>query len=495
MEASKDFTGAGGTGRGDYPGAHHDIVWRRLVAPDGYKNPEPEPRYHLIVIGAGPAGLVTAIAAAGLGAKVAMIERHALGGDCLNVGCVPSKSLLELTAHGGGDFDAAFAWLRSVRARIAEHDSVDRYRRAGVDVFLGSARFVDAGKVLVGATELVGRRIVIATGARADLPPIPGLTESKPLTNETVFDLRERPQRLLVLGAGPVGCELAQAFARLGIDVHVLELADRVLGNESADAAKVVEHALRDCGVKLHLRAQIVKVNRRRTQFVVTTSSEELTGDQLLVAAGRRANTNELNLAAAGVETDATGQVIVDKYLRTSNTRIFAAGDVCAKLQFTHHADAHARIVVQNALFFPTATTRKLVIPRCTYTQPEVAQVGATRAELDAAGHTFDATRVAYDDLDRGKTQGDRHGFAEVLTARRDSKILGATIVGRDAGEQIASVCVAMANGLGVDSFAKTVLPYPTRAEALKRIGDQYNRNRLTPTAQRLFKAWFRWSG
>jgi pyruvate/2-oxoglutarate dehydrogenase complex dihydrolipoamide dehydrogenase (E3) component len=494
MGASNDLAGAGGTGRGEYPGAHHDAVWRRLVAPDGYKNPEPKPRYHLIVIGAGPAGLVTAIAAAGLGAKVALIERHAMGGDCLNVGCVPSKSLLELTARGGSDFDAAFAWLRSVRARTAEHDSVDRYRRAGVDVFLGNAKFVDTGKVQVGATELVGRRIVIATGARADLPPIPGLAESKPLTNESVFDLHARPQRLLVLGAGPIGCELAQAFARLSIDVHVIEIADRVLGNESVDASKVVDHALRDSGVTLHLGAEITKVNRRRREFVVTTPSAELTGDQLLVAAGRRANTNELNLAAAGVETDAAGQVVVDKYLRTSNAKIFAAGDVCAKLQFTHHADAHARIVVQNALFFPTATTRKLVIPRCTYTQPEVAQVGATRAELDLAGKAFDAYRVDYDDLDRGKTQGDKHGFVEVLTARSGNKILGATIVGRDAGEQIAPVCVAMANGLGVDSFAKTVLPYPTRAEALKRIGDQYNRNRLTPTAQRLFKAWFRWS-
>jgi pyruvate/2-oxoglutarate dehydrogenase complex dihydrolipoamide dehydrogenase (E3) component len=226
MVLRSDITEPGGSASQAYAGAEADLAWRRLVAPSDYANPTPQPRYHLIVIGAGPAGLVTAIAAAGLGAKVAMIERHALGGDCLNVGCIPSKSLLEFTAQGGDDFDAAFAWLRSVRARIAEHDSVERYTAAGVDVFLGAAAFVDKKTVRVGGASLRGRRFVIATGARATLPPIPGLAESKPLTNETVFDLRKRPKRIVILGAGPIGCELAQAFARMHVEVHVLEVAD-----------------------------------------------------------------------------------------------------------------------------------------------------------------------------------------------------------------------------------------------------------------------------
>jgi pyruvate/2-oxoglutarate dehydrogenase complex dihydrolipoamide dehydrogenase (E3) component len=479
---------------GDYPGAADDRLWRRLVAPPDYANPAPQPRYRLIVIGAGPAGLVAAIAAAGLGAKVALIEKHAMGGDCLNVGCVPSKSLLEFTAHAGDDFDAAFAWLRGVRARIAAHDSVARYAQAGVDVFLGGARFVDGHTVQVGDAVLRGRRIVVATGARAALPPVPGLAESKPLTNESVFDLRQRPKRLVILGAGPIGCELAQAFARLHVEVHVLEVAERVLINEAADAAEIVGAALRADGISLHLGARVSKVARRGTQFVVTTTHEEIGCDQLVVATGRKANTDELNIAAAGVDADEAGRILVDDYLRTTNPHVFAAGDVCTKLQFTHHADAHARIVVQNALFFPTATTRKLLVPRCVYTDPEVAQVGRARADLEKAGEAFDAYRVPYRDMDRGKTQDDRNGYIELLTARGRAEILGATIVGRDAGEQIANICIAMANGIGVNGFAKAMLPYPTRAETLRRIADQYNRHRLTPAAQRLFKAWFKWS-
>jgi pyruvate/2-oxoglutarate dehydrogenase complex dihydrolipoamide dehydrogenase (E3) component len=494
MARPNDVTEPDGGASGEYAGAGADQAWRRLVAPENYTNPAPQPRYHLIVIGAGPAGLVAAIAAAGLGAKVAMIERHALGGDCLNVGCIPSKSLLEFTARGGDDFDAAFAWLRGVRARIAEHDSVERYRAAGVDAFLGAATFVDKNTVRVGSTDLHGRRFVIATGARATLPPIPGLAESKPLTNETVFDLRKRPKRLVILGAGPIGCELAQAFARMHVDVHLLEAAERVLSNDAADASVIVGDALRSSGVTLHLGAKVSKVARRGAQFVVTADGQEIGCDQLLVATGRRANTDELNLVAVNINTDEAGRIIVDDYLRTSNPRVFAAGDVCTKLQFTHHADAHARIVVQNALFYPTATTRKLIIPRCTYTDPEVAQVGRSRAELEQANEAFDAYRIAYDDMDRGRTQNDKRGYVEVLTRHGRGDILGATIVGHDAGEQIASVCVAMANGIGVSGFAKAVLPYPTRAEALRRIADQFNRRRFTPTAQRLFKSWFKWN-
>jgi pyruvate/2-oxoglutarate dehydrogenase complex dihydrolipoamide dehydrogenase (E3) component len=475
-----------------YPGADADSAWRRLVAPADYENPRARSRYHLVVIGAGPAGLVTAIAAAGLGARVALVERQAMGGDCLNVGCVPSKSLLEFSAHTP-DFAAAFAWLRTVRARIAENDSVTRYRDAGVDVFLGEARFHDGSTVAVGDQLLVGRRFVIATGAHAVLPPIPGLEASRPLTNETVFDLVERPERLAIIGAGAVGCELAQAFARLGVAVDLLEVADRVLPGETPQASRILAAALTASGVTLHLGATVDSVARRTGRYRLTTSRGEIASDTLLVAAGRRANT-DLNLPAAHVELTDSGRVRVDDHLRTSNRKIYAAGDVCSDLQLTHNADAQARIVVQNALFVPTASARGLIVPRCTYTTPEVAQVGRSRGELEQRGEPFDVYTVPYDELDRGRAQGDDQGFVEILTQRSRPRILGATIVGRDAGEQIAAVCIALRHGLGIDDFAKVVLPYPTRAEALRRIGDEYNRTRLTPTASRLLATWLKWT-
>lgn len=476
-----------------YPGYEADRTWRRLVAPGDYVNPIPKPRYHLVVIGAGPAGLVTAIAGAGLGARVALIEKQAMGGDCLNVGCVPSKSLLEFSARPGADFDSAFAWMRRVRAEIAAHDSVERYTRSGVDVFLGAARLLDDSTVAVGDVTLAARRIVIATGARPALPPIEGLAEARPLTNETVFDLDDKPHRLAILGAGPIGCELAQVFARLGSDVHLFEAADRILVNEAEEAAAAVAASLQDQGVSLHTGAAVTAIERRGSSVTVVTGDTRQSADRLLVAAGRRPNSDGLNLAAARIGTDDAERIVVDRYLRTTNRRIFAAGDVCAPFQFTHNADAHARIVVQNALFLPTATTTKLVVPRCTYTDPEVAQVGPTRAELEREGVSFEALRVDYRDLDRGRAGGDHSGFVEVLVAGK--RILGATVVGRDAGEQIAPVCLAMSNGLGLGAFGRAVLPYPTRAEALKRLADQYNRRKLTPRTQGWFERWFRWIG
>jgi pyruvate/2-oxoglutarate dehydrogenase complex dihydrolipoamide dehydrogenase (E3) component len=482
-----------------YPGQRFDEAWRRLVLPPDYRQPEPRDRYHLVVIGAGPAGLVTAIAAAGLGAKVALVERAAMGGDCLNAGCVPSKSLLEFTrdARSADHFDAAFAWLREVRATIAEHDSVQRYTDAGVDVFLGSAKFIDSESILVDHTRLVTRRAVIATGSRPVLPPIEGLAESRPLTNETLFDLKERPRRLGIIGGGPIGCEIAQAFARLGVDVSLLESASRLLPKESPQASAVVGRVLRDCGVRVELDAPVTGVSRRGQVVAVTLGNArgEILVDELLVAAGRRANTNELNLAAVGVETDSDGRIVVDRYLRTTNQRIYAAGDVCSVLQLTHNADAHARIVVQNALFLPSARADKLIVPRCTYTDPEVAQIGRLATELDDDGTPFDAYRTAFAELDRGKTQNDDDGFVEVLTASGKDDILGATIVGRDAGEQIACLAIAMHHGLGLGALGKAVLPYPTRAEFVRKLADQYNRKRLTPTTQRLIRAWLRSRG
>lgn len=483
-----------------YPGIEHDAEWRRLVLPAGYPQPEPRDRYHLVVIGAGPAGLVTAIAAAGLGAHVALVEKNAMGGDCLNVGCVPSKALLEFTRDGPreGGFDEAFARLRKVRASIAVHDSVERYRAAGVDVFHGAAKFLDQHVVQVGSTRLVTRRTVIATGSHPVLPPIRGLAESRPLTNETVFDLQRPPKRLAILGAGPIGCELGQALARLGVEIVLIERAERVLPGEDARASHAVEQTLREAGVVLRLGAAVARVERRGASVTLELEAsrdggaESIVADELLVAAGRRPTTDALNLAAVAVEVDSGGRIVVDRFLRTTNTKIYAAGDVCSTAQLTHNADAHARIVVQNSLFAPTATTDGLIVPRCTYTSPEVAQIGPLAEALERAGTRFDRYTVDFDELDRGKLRG-ASGFAEILTAAGRDRVLGATVVGPGAGELIAPITIAMTLGIGLEALGKATLPYPTLSEFVRKAADRYRRTRLTPGRQRLLGAWLRW--
>ncbi len=476
----------------DYPGGQYDRVWRELVFPRDYRNPAPRSRYHLVIIGAGPAGLVTAIAAAGLGAHVALVERRAMGGDCLNAGCVPSKALLEFTRRNPGcGADEAFAWLRRIRSEIARHDSVERYRRQGVDVFLGEARFLDRRTVAVGEIPLSARRFVIATGTRAAMPPIPGLASCEPLTNESIFDMIEPPGRLSIIGAGPIGCELAQAMARLGVDVHLFELAGRVLPSESADAGGILGRALESDGVTLHLGTLVSDVVMDDNGPVLRADGISIPAGRVLVAAGRRANVESLRLQSAGVELR-DGIIAVDDKLRTTNPHIYAAGDVCSRLQFTHHADAHARIVVRNALFAPAATTASLVVPRCVYTDPEVAQVGPTHDELDLALTPYDRHRIEFADLDRGKVAGDTQGFAEVITRKGGDRILGGTVVGEGAGELITGVCIAMSSRLGLGKLAETLLPYPTRSEYLRRLSDDFNRTRLTPLARTVITGWLR---
>jgi pyruvate/2-oxoglutarate dehydrogenase complex dihydrolipoamide dehydrogenase (E3) component len=474
----------------------HDAQWRELVFPAGYRNPTPRPRYNLVVIGAGPAGLVTAIAAAGLGAAVALVERHAMGGDCLNVGCIPSKTLLAAAAQGC-DFETAMQRVRQVRATIAPHDSVERYTRAGVDVFLGSASFEDAHSVRVGELLLRTRRTVIATGARAVLPRVPGLDAIGVRTNETIFELTAAPRRLAIMGAGPIGCELAQAFARLGVLVHLVELQPQVLPAEEPQAAALVQAALARDGVRLHLGVKVGGARRDGdTRILLLEDGRRIECDEVLVAAGRQRNVEGLGLERAGVRTDAHGGIAVDARLRSSHPHVFAAGDVCSPLQFTHSADAQARIVVRNALFLGRARADRLVIPWCTYTQPELARVGASRAALAASGQACDAFRCEFGELDRGRTDahadGGADGYAEILVARGTDRILGATLVGRDAGEQIAPLVLLMSQRLGLGALGSLVLPYPTRSEYLRRLADAYNRQRLTPRVAGLLAGWLR---
>ena len=476
-----------------YPGEEFDDMARDLLSPTDYQNPQPQPRYHLVVVGAGPAGLISAIGAAGLGAKVALIERHRMGGDCLNVGCMPSKALLAFSKQRGADFQHAFAWLREVRAGIAPHDSVERYIEAGVDVFLGDALFNAGGQICVGDTPLNARRIALCTGASAAIPPIPGLVESRPLTNETIFDLPAPPSSLAILGAGAIGCELALALSRFGVSVSLFEMAERVLPLETPLASQAVAMALESSGVDLYLGQGVSAVKGSGT---VVVGGQEIECERILVALGRKPNTDGLNLGAAGVSVDQQGFVLTNAKLQCNNKRIFAAGDCAARQQFTHHADAQARALIQNALFAPTASVDALVVPHCTYTDPEVASVGANPDSLEKSAIAFDRFEFDLSELDRSRADPDSQlrpvQHAEVYTQKGSDKILGATIIGHDAGELIAPICLMMSNGLGLSAAQKTIFSYPTRSDYLKRLGDAYNRNRMTPTVARLFRWWLR---
>ena len=474
-----------------YPGEEFDDMARDLLSPADYQNPLPQPRYHLVVVGAGPAGLISAIGAAGLGAKVALIERHRMGGDCLNVGCMPSKALLAFSKQRGADFQHAFAWLREVRAGIAPHDSVERYIEAGVDVFLGDALFNAGGQICVGDTPLNARRIALCTGASAAIPPIPGLVESRPLTNETIFDLPAPPSSMAILGAGAIGCELALALSRLGVSVSLFEMAERVLPLETPLASQAVSMALESSGVDLYLGQGVSAVKGSGT---VVVGGQEIECERILVALGRKPNTDGLNLGAAGVSVDQQGFVLTNAKLQSNNKRIFAAGDCTARQQFTHHADAQARALIQNALFAPTASVDALVVPHCTYTDPEVASVGANPDSLEKSAIAFDRFEFDLSELDRSRADPDSQlrpvQHAEIYTQKGSDKILGATIIGHDAGELIAPICLMMSNGLGLSAVHKTIFSYPTRSDYLKRLGDAYNRNRMTPTVARLFRWW-----
>ncbi len=483
---------------------------RDHVAPADWTNPTPQGRYNLVVIGAGSGGLVTAAGAAGLGAKVALIEKHALGGDCLNVGCVPSKALLAAAKRAaavrdaadfhvrvpdgaGVDFPAVMDRMRKLRATIAPHDSAERFRNLGIDVFLGEGKFTDGETVKVGDHELKFAKAVIATGARAVLLPIPGLKEAEPLTNETLFSLTERPERLAMIGAGPIGCEMAQAFTRFGCAVTIFELADHILPREDPDAADVVRKALEHDGVTLLNGAKIERVEKdgdlRRIHYELDGESKTLEIDEIVLGVGRAPNVEGMGLEAAEVRFDPREGVEVSETLRTSNKRIFAVGDVCMKHKFTHMADFTARAVIQNALFGGRKKHVDLLVPWCTYTQPEIAHVGLYEAEAkEKFGETLKTFRRDFAEVDRALLEGDTEGFVKVHAV--NGEIVGATIVGEHAGDMISEISVAMRAGMKLGALASVIHPYPTAAEAIRQIGDAYNRDKLTPTVAKLFNWW-----
>jgi pyruvate/2-oxoglutarate dehydrogenase complex dihydrolipoamide dehydrogenase (E3) component/uncharacterized membrane protein YdjX (TVP38/TMEM64 family) len=489
-----------------------DDANRALLAqlhPRGRVNPTPSGRYNLVVVGGGTAGLVSAAGAAGLGAKVALVERALLGGDCLNVGCVPSKGIIGAArvaatareaatfgVHAGDvrvDFPAVMERMRRLRARLAPNDGVARFTGLGVDVFLGEGRFTGPTTVEVDGRRLEFARAVVATGARAAAPPIPGLADVDYLTNETVFWLTELPRRLAVIGAGPIGCEMAQTFRRFGADVTVLNADAHVLPREDADAAAIVERRLAAEGVRLLNGITITRAERRGAEVVLHCASDGAAGsvaaDRVLVGVGRAPNTDGLGLEAAGIAYDRHG-VTVDDHLRTTNPRVYAAGDVCARWQFTHTADATARIVLTNALFLGRRKASALTVPWCTYTSPEVAHVGLYEREAAARGVAVDAITVPLHDVDRAVLDGEDDGFLRVLVRKGRDTIVGATLVATHAGDMISELSVAMAGGVGLGTIANVIHPYPTQAEVIKRAADAWNRTRLTPRVKRLFAWW-----
>jgi pyruvate/2-oxoglutarate dehydrogenase complex dihydrolipoamide dehydrogenase (E3) component len=498
-----------------------DAANRALLAnvhPPDWANPVPAGRYHLVVVGAGTAGLVTAAIAASLGARVALIERHLMGGDCLNVGCVPSKAVLAAAkrvhaaraaaALGVGpaagaepDFGEAMRRMREIRARISPEDSAARYARDfGVHVHLGEARFTGPDRLEVGGRELRFRRAVVATGARATAPPIPGLAEAGFRTNETIFELTARPARLAVIGGGPIGCELAQAFQRLGVRVHLLEVGAHVLEREDGDAAELVQRSLARDGVDLVVGCRIERVEagggvRRVHLKRADGHAEALEVDEILVAVGRAPNVEGLGLEAAGVAFDLHKGALVDDRLRTSNRRIYAAGDACMAWKFTHAADAAAKIVVQNALFGGRRKLSSLVMPWCTYTDPEIAHVGLYEREAAAQGLELDTYLTPFAKVNRAATDGEEEGFVKVHVKKGSDRIVGATIAGSHAGELVTAVTLAMVTGQGLGAFGNVIYPYPTLAEGLKATAGAYTRTRLTPLAKRLFALWFRLTG
>lgn len=486
---------------------------RRLVEnvhPTDWVNPTPSGRYNLVVIGAGTAGLVTAAGAAGLGAKVALIERDLMGGDCLNVGCVPSKALIrcaraiadvrdarlfgvQVANDALIDFSAVMERMRRLRAGISPHDSARRFQDLGIDVFMGAARFTGAQTVEVAGKSLRFARACIATGARAAALPIPGLAEAGYLTNESLFSLTQLPPRLAIIGAGPIGCEMAQTFARFGSKVTLLEAGPHILGREDPDAARRIEAALMRDGVDIRCSANIQSVRHDGEKVIELQEADEVRADAILLGVGRAPNVEGMGLEAAGVDYEKRDGVKVDDRLRTTNPRIFAAGDVCSRFKFTHAADFMARIVIQNSLFFGRAKSSALTIPWCTYTDPEIAHVGMYEHEAKEKGIPVHTITIEMADVDRAILDGETDGFLKVHLKRGTDKILGATLVARHAGEMISEITLAMVAGKGLGTIARTIHPYPTQAEVIRRAGDAYNRTRLTPFVRKLFNMLLRW--
>jgi len=468
-----------------------------------------EGTYNVVVIGAGTAGLVTAAGTAGLGGRVALIERNKMGGDCLNFGCVPSKALISSArliqrirrAEEWGlkkitpefEFAEVMKRMRALRAQIAPNDSQERFESLGVDVFRGDARLRSAHEVEIGDTVLRAKNIAIATGSRAAIPKIAGIESVHYFTNETIFDqLETKPESMIVIGGGPIGCELGQTFARLGVRVTILQRGPQLLPREDPEVADFLEKCLRDEGVKVVKNAETKAVSQSSRGIELQLSSSEqpaIAADVLLISAGRTPRVGEIGLEKIGVASSARG-VQVNEYLQTTQPHIYAAGDVAGPFLFTHMADTHARVVVRNILMPFQFLRQKIdysVVPWCTYTDPEIATVGMNESTAKKQNIAYDLITGKLSEVDRAVVEGEATGFVKVLTAKGTDKIRGVTLVCENAGDLLHEFVLAMKNGIGLGKIATTIHAYPTFAELARKAGDKYNKTRLTPTARKIF--------
>ncbi|MEE1953773.1 FAD-dependent oxidoreductase [Aeromonas sp. 75A] len=493
------------------------LALRRQLAP--YRKPA-RYDYNLLVIGAGAGGLVTSYIAAAVKAKVALIEKHKMGGDCLNSGCVPSKALIRSArfaaeqrkadelgfspSHSRADFAAVMARVAEVIKEVEPHDSIERYQGLGVECIEGEARLVSPWEVEVNGQRLASRHIVIATGARPLVPKLPGLDQVPYLTSDSLWQLRTPPRRLLVLGGGPIGCELAQSFAMLGVPVTLVELSDQLLPREEREVAELLAEQLAHDGVRVLTgwcaeRADYLPAAKGdlpiRLQLRRGDETQVVEGDQLLLALGRVANVSGFGLEALGVELAPRGTIAVDGFLTTNFPSILAVGDVAGPYQFTHFAAHQAWYAAVNALFgqFKRFRADYRVIPAATYTTPEIARVGLNRKEAEAQGIPFEATRFELAELDRAIADGERHGFVEVLTIPGKDTILGATIVGTHAGERIAEFVLAMRHRLGLGKILGTIHAYPTLMEGNKYVAGEWKRAHQPIRVLALLARYHRW--
>jgi len=519
-----------------WPLDEHNVELLNNVHPTNWVDPQAKNnKYDLVVIGAGAAGLVTSAGAAGVGAKVALIEESLLGGDCLNVGCVPSKALihaaslahsLKNTQHladsgisiNGNvqiDFPKIMERVRRIRSEISPNDSAERFTKLGVEVFLGRGKFVDSNSVIVNGKVLNFNKAVIATGGYPSLIPMPGLKELHHLntnpgheprpyvmTNETFFNMTKQPKNLVVIGPGVIGMEMAQSMQRLGTQVTALGRSGRVLPKEDEDHASIVQRQLEKDGVEFRLNVTEY-VSVELTGNVVdglpemtfkikekgTDSITELVVDAILVATGRRPNVSGMDLDNAVVEYDVRKGILVNDKLQTSNSKIYSAGDCCSTaFKFTHAADFMARAVIRNALFFGKEKMSNLLIPYATYTEPEIASVGLYGKDCEAKGIKYATYEKHFSDNDRAICEGDKVGMVRIRVEEKSDKIVGATIIGKNAGNLISEITLAMQSNVGLGSIATVIHPYPTYAEAIRQSGDLYNKTKLTPSAKTLLR-------
>jgi pyruvate/2-oxoglutarate dehydrogenase complex dihydrolipoamide dehydrogenase (E3) component len=492
----------------------YDQIELQSVHPPDWRNPKPVDKYNLVIIGGGPAGILTALNAVKVGAKVALIERNRLGGACFNLGCIPSKAIIrtsrlyaemrdaenfgaQVPAGISVDFAAVMERMRRIRARVSRRISAQALTAMGIDVYFGQAHFAGADAIEVEGDRLRFKRALVASGARPALPSISGIDAAGYLTNESVFDLTERPSRLLVIGGGPLGCELAQAFCRLGSQVNIAQNDPMFLGNEERDAAQILSDAMARDGIGIHLNTETVNVRKEGSQKIVELVSDDykftLTVDEILVGIGSAPNVEGMNLEVAGVQYEKDAGIPINDYLQTTNPRIYAAGDVCSEHKFPHIEAAAAKLVVQNALFRGRERLSALAIPWCTYTDPEIAHVGLYVKEARTKGIPVKTFTVMMHDVDRAITDGEDEGFVKIHVREGSDKILGATVAASHGGEMISEISLAMSAGIGLSALARVNHPYPTQSQAIKMAAEACISTLPASARERRFKRWLAW--